>query len=635
MKVPLRRTELIVTVVFGLVVLFYLPLFKKDALAATLDNSWVAVITWAAAKPLQFGRDIIFSYGPLGHLMSAIYSPRLFVPELVARIAIHILFLILLFVLSRRLRLLRRIALILSATVVAQYNPQGMYLFMIVAAAWLAFVEPSPNRALLMSGLAFNAATCFVKGTFLFFTLAVMILGLTYLIWQRAVRPLALSLLSFTLAFLAVWLLAGQQLSGIPAYLSSSFEIASGYGQAMSLQPRAAILAAGLAGFGSGNLQIMAALVRHRGERGAWFISLVLGLALFTVWKLSFTRADDHTIHLFYYGIIAVLALPIFYADRGTAATRFIDYPTIVVMVACGIFVIHDQTSISFADVVRDTRGRYSSNFRALIHPASTRSTCEATFRFGAQMLALPQIKRTIGQATVDVFGYEQAVAIANDLNYTPRPIFQGYSAYTPALVKRNADFYRSAGTPEYVIFRLQTIDTRLPDLDDAEALLVLAQDYRPILTERGYTLLKRKMDAPGQSTLRIAGVGETALGDSVSVPKGVSWCQIHFRETLVGKLVGFIYQLPEICVEFEGSKMVLRPQRIVPRTAANGFLISPLLQTDPDFLDFVNGNRQEAEIHAFRILPPVGAKWFLQPRVSYQFSEMAKVNENNPPASP
>ena len=41
-----------------------------------------------------------------------------------------------------------------------------------------------------------------------------------------------------------------------------------------------------------------------------------------------------------------------------------------------------------------------------------------------------------------------------------------------------------------------------------------------------------------GQSRLAITGVGETAVGDWVSVPKGVIWCQLHFRETLVGKLV-------------------------------------------------------------------------------------------------
>ena len=79
MKVLLRRTKLIITVLFGLAALFYLPLFKIESLAATVDNSWIAVITWAAAKPLQFGRDIIFTYGPLGHLMGAIYIPRLFV----------------------------------------------------------------------------------------------------------------------------------------------------------------------------------------------------------------------------------------------------------------------------------------------------------------------------------------------------------------------------------------------------------------------------------------------------------------------------------------------------------------------------------------------------------------------------
>ena len=160
------------------------------------------------------------------------------------------------------------------------------------------------------------------------------------------------------------------------ANVSSSFEIAGGYSPAMSVPPRPAILIAGIAGFGSANLQIIAALVRHRDKRAAWFISLVLGLGLFAAWKLSFTRADAHTIHLFYYGIIAVLALPIFYSNRGTAATWFIDCPVIVVMVACGIFVIHDQTSISFADVFRDARATYSSNFRTLIHPSSPRLTC-------------------------------------------------------------------------------------------------------------------------------------------------------------------------------------------------------------------------------------------------------------------
>ena len=64
-------------------------------------------------------------------------------------------------------------------------------------------------------------------------------------------------------------------------------------------------------------------------------------------------------------------------------------------------------------------------------------------------------------------------------------------------------------------------------------------------------------------------------------------------------------------------------------------FLISPLLQTDPDPLDFLNGNHPEAEIRAVRILPPAGAKWFLPPRIAYQFSEISKVNENIPPASP
>ena len=50
----------------------------------------------------------------------------------------------------------------------------------------------------------------------------------------------------------------------------------------------------------------------------------------------------------------------------------------------------------------------------------------------------LPRISAVVAGRTVDVFGYRQGIAILNGLNYVPRPIFQGYSAYTPSLIELN-----------------------------------------------------------------------------------------------------------------------------------------------------------------------------------------------------
>src|SRR5207248_1142988 len=48
----------------------------------------------------------------------------------------------------------------------------------------------------------------------------------------------------------------------------------------------------------------------------------------------------------------------------------------------------------------------------------------------------LPIVSEIVGRATLDVFGQEQSYAVFTGLNYRPRPIFQSYMAYNPALTR-------------------------------------------------------------------------------------------------------------------------------------------------------------------------------------------------------
>jgi hypothetical protein len=42
--------------------------FPHTTLTQSLDPSWTAVLMYARENGLQFGRDIVFTYGPLGFL---------------------------------------------------------------------------------------------------------------------------------------------------------------------------------------------------------------------------------------------------------------------------------------------------------------------------------------------------------------------------------------------------------------------------------------------------------------------------------------------------------------------------------------------------------------------------------------
>jgi len=612
----------------GVVALLYVTDLGKNPLDVSLDNSWVAVIGWAAHNHLQFGRDIIFTYGPLGYVLYPVSLPLIYWPALALKTAINIFLLFTVFVLSARLHPVRRILLILTTVLAAFYSPLAAYMFLIVCAVFLVFWQKPSSRPLQIAGVAFLALTFLFKGTHLLLMLPLMVVGCAYLLWRRDNRSLLLIVSSFLIALVAAWILAGQKLTNLPAYFGWMLEVAQAYSEAMSRPPTNSVLAAGLIGLAFLTAQIVIAFVCDRSQPRAWFVSVAHGMALFVVWKMSYTRADGHTPQLFYYGVPMALALPMFYDRRRTLSAAF-DYSTIFVVIVCGLFVIHDRTHLTVTAALRHARTRLTSNLRALTAPTQLRLKAQSAYEAEKNKFMLPQIRAIVGRSTVDVFGFQQAIAILNDFNYTPRPVFQGYCVTSTPLMKVNSDFYRSARSPQYVLFKLQTIEARIPAMDDAEALLVLVQNYEPVLVENGYTLLRRKATTPATEFRPIAS-GEARLLDRIPVPNGTIWCRLKVRKTLFGRLVNFFYQLPELQVITDRSgTSALRKNRIISSATENGFLMNPLLLTERDFVDLTKGNYDKAQIQSVRVLPPKRAKWLMRSRVQYEFSEIVLTGGN------
>lgn len=118
--------------------------------------------------------------------------------------------------------------------------------------------------------------------------------------------------------------------------------------------------------------------------------------------------------------------------------------------------------------------------------------------------------------------------------------------------------------------------------MNDAEALKILFRDYQPVLSEKGYLLLKRH---PRGQDLVLGGT--TVFSQSIQIGETVEISDLNhepllltleIRKSLLGHLYALLYRLPKIYLEVETTKNLKRSYRIIPKMTRSGFLINPFI---------------------------------------------------------
>ena len=620
----------------ALIAWFFLLDFSKAPPLPQLEPSWMAAITFGAAEKLQFGRDIIYTYGPLGHLAFSTYSERLFTAQLVAEICLKGVYIALICLVSLRMRPLARAFFLTAAFAIAIISYQTLYVFSIAGLGWILIKPSRWNDLLLIPAVLFAAVAALIKLTFLWFALLVLVCGAVVCVMERRMVRALLAVTLFIGAFCSAWLLAGQEWGVLPAFLRTAREIMSGYSKTMSLPCPEPILTAGLRVGVLLSAQLGFLLSRNARQFSAWAITLLFSGALFLAWKLGFSRADAHTLEFFYFASLLALALPAFFErnfDRVAAIANWVLVLLILAFSAGGIFSQAGSLGRTLTSILRS---RSELNLRTLLHPSSAEEGWRASDQQYAKELALPRIRETVGRSRVDVFGYEQAIALVNGLNYTPSPSVQSYCDYTPFLAELNAAFYRSERAPDYVIFKLQPIDNRLAALNYAEVLVRLRQNYEPLFVENGYLLLKRHKTSPRPLAAELVAQqnGKSEIGEVVSVPPGATWCELHLKETVLGKILAFLYHLPEIQIEITAADGTKTPRRFLPTLGSSGFLVNPFLKSEADFVLWAAGQQEPASTtQTITVVPGTLISLFYRPEFTYRLSQIPITTSPTPSA--
>jgi len=588
--------------------------FPGRVAGPTLDDSWHAVKGWELLQRPRLGVESVFTYGPLGWFHSSchvheLYWWKVLFWEFGVKLALCLLC-VLAVVRARGWfqRLCFGLALAWAGT--------GLDAFAYISyAAILSWVLAEPERSARSEIPVLLVAALLAEVKFTYFMLYALgvLLGCAGLWWASGRTRGLQFLLRAAGAFAVSWIAAGQSLLDLPRYVQTSWWIASGYNDGMSkVGPSSeTVLAVWMIALSV----LVAGIELGRGPRSGRHVMLGLFVVL-GVWlafKAGFTRHMGNASLYFSSAPLMtwfLLARPARAGrlDLALTALQRVAQAGLLLAGTSGFLHSLGAESAPLSHYFLLQRTELEPKPRTLAHLGSLLANLDLEAARARAKYKLPQVAAKVGHESMDVFGASQGIALLNEFDYRPRPVFQSYSVYTPELLDLNREFYEGPRAPRYVLYCQDGIDLRLAIHDDFEAFQTLLTHYQPLFSERSYLLLERAAAPRQVPAPELLLEQDLALGQWIELaplPGKVLLLELEARRSLRGDLRAFALGGPALNATLEHPNGTNTVARILPRSASQGLLVRPQIES------------QDEAVRMFCGEEPPGLK-----RVSFQVPE-------------
>jgi hypothetical protein len=544
---------------------------------AGFDPSWNTGLYMAAHEHLQFGRQIMYSYGPLGFLDFPLLAyPALF------RLACLYTFVVDLTLLTVLVSALRRtLGHVVPAAVVSLllFSIPMDPTIVIVAVGAIGALQgpPTSRRGYLLAAVAGAITGLEVLVKFNTGATVGAISLVTILALPGKLRTAGAYAASAVIACLGLWLASAQNLGNLWAFFRTSLSVVSGYSQALGTE-LPGVQWQYWPAFLLGALGVFAAL-RSGGLDGRprrTGLVIVWCVLFYFEFKEGFVRHDDHSFAFF------ATLLGAFVGFRWAPGRRDLGVVTWLVFVLA-YFAVTTVDPIGLVHVRSSVR-RFYDDARVIKSPSAlsgdvdaARQALAASYGFGRRDAALVAGRR------VDVEPWEDSLAWAFSLDWSPAPEFQPFTAYTTLLDDANARAFSDPAGPERIAAQTpRTHDGRYPGFDAPAATRAILCHFAPLRVTSQWEILGRVPDRCGPA--RPLSTARAPLGAPVAVPRPPGPDQLVFVR-VEGVQVAGLEELQAALFKARKRHITLggRTYRLVPGTAADGLLISaPRSADDP-----------------------------------------------------
>ena len=591
--------------------------FRPKMPTAGLDPSWVWGLNAAIDQGLQFGEEIIFTLGPYASVYTQSFGPgssRLLLlgtvilalgyTSVVSRLADQhqpsfylILSALSLVVLTNRDTLLLLYPLVLlwthvrsqSSSTPGSLAARGLTRSKREIGTRRASTSEQ-DRSILQNLflLRLNSSRVFVevsslallplvKGSLLFPSVLVLSLIGWIRLQYKSFRGLSGILITYALATVLLWSLAGQNLSNLLNYVRRTVEMSSSYSGAMSLEGRISEIAL----FVVSSLLVILYAVRSCNHRLSIPLNLMLVVTLYIGFRLGFTRHDGHAL-IASQTLIGVLLL----VKRFSRQRPF--YLVLLSVLVTWVFIDGNYSGTSTKSVIMRFRSVYVEPLTQSVAFLKDRDLFHREYWNSVQSIARDSSLPSV-QGTVDVFPYDIAAVLSKGLTWSPRPILQSYAAYTSELAELNASHFYGPDSPNNVFFSVNPIDYRFPSLEDGSSWIPLLQNYRLVGHDGTWLHLARrengKTDLP---KLRYLSTSSSSIDTKIVLPQlphdEALFVNLRFNGSLKYKLSQAFFKPPEVWLTAsltDGSEV---SYRFVPSAGESACLLYPMVGSTVDF---------------------------------------------------
>ena len=597
-----------------------------------LDSSWRQALAYFFHRGYPFGESVVFTYGPLGFLMGNTFTGLYFWAYVVYQIVFSVIAATMIFRVGRPLTGLARFAYYGFFLLWGFSYPDALHMIVIAYTGWIMInrisAGESPRPAAFGLFLAFLAV---IKFTNLLFAGFVVVIVTAYAVLKPDRKSAGWLFGSFAVGFLGIWVACGQSLSSLHPYVINSLSVSDGYQAAMGLRTPDGQLTTALLVFAAGTLYVIWHFVTQPNLIRSLAQMLILGAFLFLNWKHGFVRSDGHMIGFFYCALVPAVAFPVLFREQ--TANPFIPRACLLLVMLFCFKGMHAtfHTTIEYApNVANDDMMK---TVRAFADFDDYRSDLQGQVDARHREDILRRIKPIVGDASIDVLGFEQAIALFNDFNYTPRPVFQSYSVYTPRLAQLNADFITSDRAPEFFLLKLQVIDERPLMMDDSQLMNFFPHLYTFRAMEKGFYLFQKRTEHPPIDSLRprLLRNLDQPLGEPLSLAsygaEGI-WLEIDLPFSLLGRARNFLYKPPFVQLRVITSFGEDFTYRLPLTSARAGFQISPHITDFDSYLE-AHGGGNPRKVESITVLVDDEDRRFFAEAAAVKLSHVPKTDTN------
>jgi len=548
-----------------------------------LDGSWILGLSMAHAQGLVHGRDIIWTFGPMGYLSmpDPASSPRNQV--LVYHLGLYLLWVAALFRLARSVNNQAAIwsAILLGIVGIGDVlSPDRLELAFFTIAA-LSLLDVAYRRVELVI-LAFLAAVGLLVKVNLGVEFAVTfacLLAFAFWDWRPVWKPLAIFAFLPGFTFALYWIFTGSP-GTFFSYLRYAGEIAAGYSNSMSMAgslPQAIIAVASLLILFLG-LPFLANNIR---ELRVAFVPAAA--SAFFAFKTAMVRQDAHAATL---GVkLALVSVFFLVTVKSVRYRRALMALQVAWLVASYVWISQSWGQAGGQMARRLLLLQAGPSMRAFLDWPNTWYVLQQASEVALSKAQLDSsFAAAIGRGTVDALPWDVGQVKANHWLWRPRPVFQSYAAYTPALDQVNAEHTESPQAADFLLLNWIDIDGRHPFFTDPLSWRALLRNYRSGITD-GSTLLMQHVATPRFDRLDALSSSTTHWNVDIPVPQGQAPLLLSaaVRKSLYGAARSMVYRLTPVWIDIVRQSGRSQRYRAVPANLANGVIVDPLPESLAD----------------------------------------------------